>query len=724
MTNPLLYNFRFETISAAAPPVPPGASRCRPLDMQYSNREKVHPMSDYTAEDVRNIALVGHAGSGKTTLVEALLAATGVISEPGSVDKGTTVCDFDPMEKAHRHSLDVGFASFDAHGKHINLIDTPGLPDFLGRSLSVLHAVETAAILINAENGIEPITQRMWKGADRRNLCRLIIVNKIDAPGVDLAGLTAKIKEVFGGECLPINLPADGGKRVIDCFFKPHGDGADFSTVEEAHGQIIDQVVEVDEALMELYLEQGQELAPEQLHDPFEAALRESHLVPVCYVSAQTGAGVPELLNILVRLMPNPSEGNPPPYMKGEGANRVPVAVAPDPDRHALAHVFKVINDPYRGRLGIFRIHQGRIRADTQLYIGDARKAFKVNHLYRLHGKDQSEVDEGVPGDILAVARVEDVYFDAVLHDSHDEDHYHLRSIECPVPLFGLAIVPTKRGDEQKLADALHKLEAEDPCFRVEHNPSANETVMRGLGELHLRVLLKRLAEQFRLEVDTRPPSIAYRETITTAAEGHHRHKKQTGGSGQFGEVFLRVEPLERGAGFEFVDAVVGGAIPGQFIPSVEKGVRRVLEEGAVAGYPIQDVRVTVFDGKYHPVDSKDIAFATAGRKAFLDAVDKAAPVILEPIVKIRILAQDSAMGDLVGDLSGRRGRINGSETKGMGRVVIEGEVPLAELADYESRLKSMTGGEGAYSIEFGRYEPVPGAVQKNLQDAFRRAEE
>jgi len=681
-------------------------------------------MSDYTAEDVRNIALVGHAGSGKTTLVEALLAATGVIPEPGSVDKGTTVCDFDPMEKAYRHSLDAAFASFDAHGKHINLIDTPGLPDFLGRSLSVLHAVETAAILINAESGIESITQRMWRAANRRNLCRLIVVNKIDGPGVDLALLTAKIKETFGSECLPINLPADGGRRVVDCFFKPHGDGADFSSVEEAHSQIIDQVVEVDEALMELYLEQGQDLAPQQLHDPFEAALRESHLVPVCYVSAQTGAGIPELLSILVRLMPNPSEGNPPPYMRGQGAQMLPVRVVPDPDRHALAHVFKVLNDPYRGRLGIFRIHQGRIRGDSQLYIGDARKAFKVNHLYRLHGKEQIEVDEGVPGDILAVVRVEDIHFDAVLHDSHDEDHYHLRSIECPVPLFGLAVSPGKRGDEQKLADALHKLEAEDPCFHVEHNPAANETVMRGLGELHLRVLLKRLAEQFRLEVDTKRPSIAYRETVTAAAEGHHRHKKQTGGAGQFGEVYLRVEPLERGAGFEFVDAVVGGAIPGQFIPSVEKGVRRVLEEGAVAGYPMQDLRVTLLDGKYHAVDSKDIAFATAGRKAFLDAVDKAGPVILEPIVKIRILAQDSAMGDLAGDLSVRRGRINGSETKTMGRVAIEGEVPLAELADYESRLKSMTGGEGTYSIEFSRYEPVPGNIQKDLQGAFQRAEE
>ncbi len=682
-------------------------------------------MPDYNAEDIRNIALTGHSDAGKTTLVEALLAATGVIAEPGRTEKGTTVCDFDALEKEHLHSLDVGITSFDAQGKHVNLIDTPGLPDFLGRSISVLPAVETTAIVINARTGIEPVTQRMWKAAENRNLCRMIVVNKIDAEGVNLGELTAQIKDTFGAECLPIDLPADGGKRVIDCFFQPGVEATDFSSVEEAHSQIIDQVVEVDEELMELYLEQGEEeLAPEQLHTPFEKALREAHLIPICFVSAQTGTGIPELLNILARLMPNPSEGNPPPYVKGERADAEPVSISQDPEGHALAHVFKVINNPFRGKLGILRIHQGRVTGDTQLFVGDARKAFKVNHLFRLHGNEQIEVKGGEPGDILAVARVEDIHFNAMLHDSHDEGHYHLRPIECPVPLFGLAITPTKHGDEQKLTDALHKLESEDPCFRVEHNAAANETVMRGLGELHLRVLLRRLAEQFHVEVDTKPPSIAYRETIIAQTEGHHRHKKQTGGAGQFGEVYLRIEPLERGQGFEFVDAVVGGVIPGQFIPSVEKGVRRVLQEGAVAGYPMQDIRVTVHDGKYHPVDSKDIAFATAGKKAFQDAVDKAKAVILEPIVKIRILAQDSAMGDLTGGLSGRRGRISGSEAKSLGRIAIDGEVPLAELEGYESRLNSMTGGEGTYTIEFSHYETVPASIQKQLQDAFQRSED
>jgi elongation factor G len=682
-------------------------------------------MSDYNAEDVRNIALVGHAGAGKTTLVEALLAATGTLTTPGSVAKGTTVCDYDDMERELKHSLDVAIATFNAHGKHVNMLDTPGFQDFLGRSISILSAVETAAIVINAENGIEPVTQRMWKAAEKRQLCRLIIINRIDVEGVDLAALTEQIREHFGSECLPINLPGSQNQQVIDCFFEPAQDVAtDFLSAESAHNQIVDQVVEVDEELMEIYLEQGQALQPAQLHDPFEKALREGHLIPICYCSAETGVGIPELLKILIHLMPNPAEGNPPPFVKGEGAKAQPVLVQPDPEKHAIAHVFKIINDPFRGKLAIFRIHQGRITTNGQLLIGDARKPFKINHLFRLNGKDMIEVNEGVPGDILAVSRVDDIHFDAVLHDSHEEDHFHLNSMECPMPLFGLAIVPTKRGDEQKLTDALHKLEAEDPCFRVEHNAAANETVMRGLGELHLKVLLRRLSEQFHVDVETHPPSIPYRETITAQAEGHHRHKKQTGGAGQFGEVYLRIEPLEQGQGFEFVDATVGGSIPNQFIPSIEKGIRQVLDEGAIAGYPMQDVRATVYDGKFHPVDSKDIAFVMAGRRAFIEAVEKAKPVILEPVVKIRIVAQDHAMGDLAGDLSGRRGRIYGSESKTMGRIAIDGEVPLAELANYESRLKSITGGEGTYHIELSHYAAVPATIQKQLTESFKRSDE
>ncbi|MCI0591590.1 MAG: elongation factor G, partial [Gammaproteobacteria bacterium] len=656
-------------------------------------------MPNYTTEDIRNIALVGHGGAGKTTLAEALLYKAGVIKSMGSVQRGNTVLDFDPQEKAHHRSLDSAIASLDYQGRHINLIDTPGYPDFIGRALAVLPAVETIAVVINAQAGIEMVAQRMMEWAKDRGLDRLIIVNKIDVGDVDLRNVLEQIRVTFGSECLPIDLPVNGGNAVTDCFFQNSGDSTDFSSVEEAHTQIVDQVVEMDEELMELYLEQGEELTPEQLHNPFEKALREGHLIPVCLVSAQTGVGVTELLDVLARLMPNPKEGNPPVFFNGEGDDAQQVRFEPDPKRHVLAHIFKVSIDPFVGRLGVFRVHQGTVTKDSQLFIGSGRKPFKVGHLLRLQGKDQVEIDEGIPGDICAVAKIDDIHFNAVLHDSHEEDHIHLRSVSLPRPMQGLAIEAKRRGDEQKISDGLRKLEAEDPSFRVEHNVTLNETLIRGLGELHLRMILERLKDRYNIEVETRPPKIPYRETITIPAEGHHRHKKQTGGAGQFGEVFLKVEPLPRGAGYEFVDDVVGGVIPRQFIPAVNKGVRQAYDEGAIAGYTMQDIRVIVYDGKYHPVDSKEIAFVTAGRKAFLDAVRKARSVVLEPIVNIQISAPNETMGDITADLSVKRGRISSTRALAGGMTSISGQVPMSELDSYQSKLKSITGGVGSYSM-------------------------
>ncbi len=531
----------------------------------------------YSTSDIRNIALVGQAGAGKTLLAEALLAQSGAIQSKGSLARGTTVCDSDPQEKALLHSLDAAICGFEAQGRRVNIIDTPGYPDFLGRSLCALEAVETAVIVVSAVNGIEPMTLRMMEFAKARKLCKLIVVNKIDSRDARSEQVLADIRESFGRGCLPLNLPADGGNSVVDCFFQAAGKAADFSSAEAAHTEIIDQVVEVDEELMALYLEQGEEISPDQLHDPFEQALREDHLVPVCFCSAETGAGIQELMDVLVRLAPNPAEGNPPPFLKGEGDAAVRVKVEPDPDKHVIAHVFKVTIDPFVGKLGIFRVHQGTVKAGAQLLVGDARKPIKVAHLFQLQGKEHIEVPQAIPGDICAVPKIDELHFDAVLHDSHDEDHHHLKSVSFPPPMLGLAIHAEKRGDEQKLSESLHRLVAEDPCVRVEHHTAQNETVLYGLGDLHLRVMLQRMTDRYGVAVKTSPPSIPYRETITRPAEGHSRHKKQTGGAGQFGEVYLRVEPLPRGSGFEFVDDVVGGAIPGQFIPAVEKGVRQVL---------------------------------------------------------------------------------------------------------------------------------------------------
>ena len=676
-------------------------------------------------ERIRTIALVGQSGAGKTTLAEALLARAGAIPAAGSVERGTTVCDYTPLEKQLQHSLKLAVASFDAktngEATRIHLLDTPGYPDFLGQSLPALAAVETAAVVINAQNGIEMMTGRFMQWAAKRGLDRLVIVNKIDADNVDLEDLLERIQQTFGKECLPLNLPAGNHSKVSDCFFAPSGE-ADFSSVDEAHRKLVDQVVEVDEKLMEAYLEKG-EVTPEELHAPLERALREGHLIPVVFASAKTGAGIAELMNIIVQLLPNPLEGNPPVYVKTAADGKASeLGAEPDPKLHALAHVFKIEIDPYIGRLAVFRVHQGRLTPGGQLYIGEGRKPIKAGHLFLLRGKTQLEVNEALPGDICAIAKIDEIQFDHVLHDSAEDAQVHARPLELPTSVFGLAVQPKKRGDEQKVSDVLHKITAEDPCFRIEHNSQANETVMRGLGEMHLRTVLEKMSSQYKLDLDTRPPSIPYRETIAVRAEGHSRHKKQTGGAGQFGEVFLKVEPLPRGSGFEFVDSVKGGAIPNQFIPSVEKGVRSVLDTGYIAGFPLQDVRVIVYDGKSHPVDSKDVAFMSAGRKAFLDALAKARPMVLEPIVNVDIIAPETKMGDIAGELSGHRGQIKGSDTPRPGTVQISAQAPLSELEHFPARLKSLTAGHGSYSLEFSHYEPAPPQLQQKLVAAHRPA--
>ena len=678
-------------------------------------------MPAYTTDDIRNVALTGHGGAGKTTLAEALLAFAGVVGTPGSVTGGTTVCDFDPQEKEHQHSLYPSVAHFDHGSRHVNLVDTPGYPDFLGRALPVLAAVETAAVVVDARQGVQMVTRRMMEAAAERGLARMVVVNKIDAEELDLEALLASLVEAFGGECMPINLPAGGGASVVDCFFEPGDGSADFSSVDEAHTRIVDQVVEVEEELMELYLEleEGESLDADRLHDAFERALREGHLIPVCFTSAETGVGIAELANVIEKVMPSPLEGNRAPFRSAAGES---VEVAPDADGPAVAHVFKVSIDAFVGKLGVFRIHRGTVTKDSQLHVGDARKPVKIGHLFALQGKEHVEVDAGIAGDICAVAKIDEVTYDAVMHASADDEGLSMAAVDLPAPMLGLAIAAKTRGDEQKLGDSLSKLAAEDPCLSIEHNAVFNETVVRGLGDLHLRMVLEKMKDRYNVEVDTRPPKIAYRETVRKPAEGHHRHKKQTGGAGQFGEVYLKIEPLGRGSGFEFVDAVVGGVIPHQFIPAVEKGVRQVLATGAVAGYPIHDVRVTVYDGKHHSVDSKEVAFVAAGKKAFVDAVGKAAPIVLEPIVDIQVTVPQANMGDIAGDLSSKRGRISGTEAMSAGMVTVSGQAPLAELGSYQSELKSVTGGTGSFSMELSHYDPVPSNIQQQLVAEYKPA--
>ena len=661
-------------------------------------------MSKYTTEALRSIALVGHGAAGKTSLAEALLFATGAISAKGSVEKGSTVCDFDAQEKDAGHSLNSAIVNFGHENTHIHLIDTPGYPDFAGQSIAALAGVETAIVVVNAQTGVELMTERMMRHAAERKLCRMIVINKIDADNLDLPGLVANIRERFGKQCMLLDLPAHGAADVVEVLEHAAGD-ADFESVAAAHRALIDQIVEEDEDLLAQYLEDGADPSAAALHAPFEKALREGHLIPILFVSAKTGAGIKELLHVLASLAPNPAEGNPPPFYKGEPGDKTePFQADPDASKHVLAHVFKVVADPYMGKISVFRVHQGTMKKDMQLFVGDSKRPFKVAHLYQLQGKESVEVDELVPGDIGAIAKVEEIDFDCVLHDSHDEDHIHLVPLEFPKPMAGLAV--------------------EDPTFVVERHPTSNETVIRGLGEIHLKSKLEKMASQYKLEVDTKPPRIPYRETITGSAEGIHRHKKQSGGAGQFGEVHLRIEPKERGEGFEFVDAVKGGVIPGVFMAAVEKGVRQGLEGGVVAGYAVDDLKVTVFDGKTHAVDGKEVAFVMAGRKAVIEAIRAAKPIVLEPIVNIEIIVPEGAIGDLTGDLSSRRGHITGTDGRGHGLAAISGEVPMAELNDYQSRLKSLTGGQGSYTIEFARYSAVPPNVQQQMASKFQLHDE
>ncbi|EOA3783623.1 elongation factor G [Vibrio vulnificus] len=661
---------------------------------------------------IRNIAFVGQSGSGKTTLIEKLLFACDATTHLGSIEKGDTVTDFDDQSIQYQHSIEATPVALSWQKHRLNIIDTPGLSELLGRSLSVFPAVETSVLVLDPQMPLTQVTDKLFQFAQQQKKCQMIIINKLDNHGNQLEKLLDEIQDHLGSNCLPINLPSADGNEVVDCFFEPQYQQATLlSSVEAAHETLIDQVVEVDEELMELYLEQGSELTPAQLHDPFEEALRTGHVVPICFASAQTGAGIELLLRTLAELMPMPNEGNPPLLQK----NGKMIKVNCDTLEHAVAHVYKISVDPYMGKLAYLRVFQGEINAGSQLYVGESNKAFKVGHLYQLQGKQRTEISRALAGDFCVLAKMDELEFDSIVHDSHDEDDVSLKTLHFPQPMYSLSLKPTKRGDEQKLGEVLNRIVSEDPSLRLEHRARTNETILSGQGEFHLKIALEKMASVYKLEVDTEQPSVEYFETITKPAEGQYRHKKQSGGAGQFGEVHLSVKPLERGAGFQFVNKVVGGAIPTSLIPAVEKGIHQALEEGAISNNPIRDIEVTVHDGKYHSVDSKEIAFVIAGKKAFLDAVKKADPIVLEPIVQLELTIPTNNVGDVTGDLSGNRGLIEGTEPQANNLTLIKGKSPLNELQDYARKLRALTGGEGSFNMSLSHYEPVPPAVQKRV---------
>jgi len=672
---------------------------------------------------IRNLCLCGQTGTGKTTLCEALLYAAGEIKRQGKVEEGTTVSDFTDEEKQYQHSLQPSIVHFDHEGHHVNVIDTPGMSDFIGHAIACFPAVESIVIVIDAMKGIESETRRLMRIAAQRKLPRMILINKIDAPEADLEKLTEQIRAVFGDDCLPINLPNPDLSDVIDVFETDSHEATAFSSAETAHTQIVEQVVEVDPELTEQYLDgDAEHLDPKRVHEAFEAALRESHLVPIVYASATTGVGIKHLLHVTASLLPSPLEGNPRPFRRGDE----PLLTEFDATKPTIAHVFRIATDQHIGKLGIFRVHQGTVRSRSELYIDDQRKPLRIGHVMRLQGKEHVETDVIGPGEIGAVSKIEEVHFDGVLHEGATlEDPPTLLRLPLPRPMYGLAIELKRHADETKFSNAIHRMQAEDPCLVLDRVAATKQTVLRGLGELHLRIVLERISRQYNVEIETSPPKIAYKETIKTSAEGHYRHKKQSGGAGQFGEVYLRVEPLppDHPEGFEFKNATVGGSIPKQYMPSIEKGVREVLRDGAVAGYPMTGVRVEVYDGKHHDVDSKEIAFVTAGRKAFIDAVQKAQPQLLEPYVEVEVSVPSDYLGDITGDMSSRRGRVNDTQVMD-GRSVIKAIAPLSELQTYSTELKSITAGTGTFTCEYNHDEPTPPHIQQELMSSFTTSDD
>lgn len=659
--------------------------------------------------NIRNIVLLGHAGSGKTSIAEAILFKAGMTSRLGSVDDRTSICDYYEEEKDRQHSISSAVVYADYRGVRINIIDTPGYPDFIGPSIMAIPAAETAIIVISAAGGIETNTRKLYSLASQAGRAMLIVINKIDAEHVDLQELIKAIQETFGQQCRCANIPTTNGQAVIDCLANTAGSEG-ILDVAAAQTELIERIVEADDSLMESYLAGGQ-IPAEKLSEAFVKAVCAGTVVPIVFTNATKLVGIQELMDMIVNVIPSPLQ-RPAELVDGQQRTQI----TPDPQGPLAGYVFRIGYDPKSNmKYTTIRLLSGTIRPDMIIIRNDQRKGFRPGHINISQGPENQEVEQGTAGQIITLARIEELKLADIIHDGRITGRIPLPPLA--EPMHALALEPAARGDEQKISGALERLCEEDPCLKAIRDTQTKELVLYGLGELHLRVMLERMERRFKLAVKTKEPKIPYRETITAKAEGHYRHKKQTGGAGQFGEVYLRVEPAERNSQppLQFSWDIFGGAIPGQFEPAVFKGINDVMERGVVAGFPMQDIKVSVYDGKHHPVDSKEVAFRTAGKGAFIDAVLKAKPVLLEPIVNIEITVPAENMGDITGDLAGKRGRVLGQEMLAGGYIVIKAQVPLAEVTQYSSQLKSVTGGRGSYTISFSHYEPVPGNIQAQI---------
>lgn len=679
--------------------------------------------------DIRNVAFCGHGSAGKTTLVDKLLVKTGAVSGNPSVDEGSSICDFDPEEKHHKYTIEASVAHCRHQGKELQLVDTPGYPDFIGQTIGALRGVDTAAVVINAHSGIEVNTRRVFQEAGNAGLGRMIVLSKLDGDNIRFTELVERIRELWGTSCVLFNVPIGVGAdlRGVVSTLRPAGDvsGALINPAE-IREPLIESIIEVDEQVMERYFE-GTPPTDEELNRLIAHAVAQGSLVPIVCCSAKTGIGLSELLDALVTC------GLPPGMVERvatkEGETKV---ITADPAGPLVAQVFRTRIDPFVQKLSFVRIFSGTLKKDAQVACSTARKGIKVGQLLRTQASETSAVDEAGPGQIIALAKMEE------LHTGSMFGEWSLPPMKFPTPMVGLAVSPKSRGDETKLSGALAKIVEEDPTFRLDRDAQTKELVMTGMSELHLNVIRERLHRRDKLEVETKEPKIPYRETIQAKAEGMYRHKKQSGGRGQFGEVHIRMQPLPRQVdvdqfatkanfpqlkhfhydaenNFLWVDSVVGGVIPGNFLPAIEKGFKERIARGVIAGYRVQDVCVDVFFGKHHPVDSSEAAFKTAGSMAFRNVFQQAKPCLLEPVVKLDVTVPENFVGDVYSDMSSRRGRVLGTDAAGGNLQTVHAEVPLAEITTYARSLSSMTGGQGSYGIEFSHYDVVPPNVQQEV---------
>ena len=669
--------------------------------------------------DIRNVVFFGHGSCGKTSLVESILHKTGVINRLGVVEEKSTVCDFDEEEKQRGHSVHCALAYTEHNGKTVNMVDTPGYPDFVGSALQAMPAADAAIIVISAAAGIEMNARKLFGAATAANKAKIIVINKMDSDTAQLPELLASIQESFGSQCKCANLPSADKGSVIDCIANDSGDSP-LMSVEDAHNELIESIIEADDDLMESYLG-GEEVSTEQVLQVFVKALMADTIVPIIFTDARKEIGVTELLDLIVNCVPAPDQVAAAVLTDGENETEVKT----DASGPFAGQVFRIGFDPRSNmKYASMRIFSGQLTPATHLHINSAKKGVRPGHPLKLRGMDSAEVEAGIAGDIVTLAKIDELKVGDMVHDGSMKGKFAMPVF--PQPMFSLALEPASRGDEGKISGALDKLREEDVCFKVTIDSQTKERVVSGMGDLHLRVMLSELEHRYKVGVTTKPPKIPYRETIGGKAESHYRHKKQSGGAGQFGEVYMRIEPAERDADptLEYSWDIFGGSIPGQFEPAVLKGINDVMSAGVLAGFPMQDIKVSVYDGKYHAVDSKEVAFRAAGKGAFIQAVKAAKPSLLEPIVNMEITVPADNMGDITGDLASRRGRVSGQDMLPGNMVVIKAQVPLSEVTQYNSQLKSVTGGQGSFGMELSHYEPTPPNVQQQVIAQYAKKKE